>query len=385
MRNHTGIRTRLHAARLALLCLCAFAGTAGADALSLELGDWVRRTEAEWAVNPLVKLAAVAANPTAYRATRAVRVNGRILDIVPAEDPTYVYVSLESDCGMRVAMLTWRHTHLVEGSRLRAVLELPRDASGYSAAFVALAWAPEAVFTSGQVGPVTQSGAGATLLSVQPGTNPHVASGPRTIQGQAGGSSTYYGVDQTTGLPYYGPTRQETASANYGATSYQAPTSEALQYQAYCNLVRYCNQSLSQGQVDYLVRSLFEACAYYGVPRPLMAALIHAESRFNPTAKSPVGAQGLTQLMPGTARGLGVTSPYDIRQNIWGGTRFFADMLRRYASRGWSAQVTLGIAAYNAGPGAVDRAGGVPNYRETIGHVRKVTAIYSELYNKGYR
>lgn len=95
-------------------------------------------------------------------------------------------------------------------------------------------------------------------------------------------------------------------------------------------------------------------------------ALIWAESRFNPLAVSPAGAAGLAQLMPTTARELGVINRHDPRQNIDGGARYLRQMLDRFGS------VHLALAAYNAGPGAVMKPGGIPRNREAPGYVRSV-------------
>lgn len=102
----------------------------------------------------------------------------------------------------------------------------------------------------------------------------------------------------------------------------------------------------------------------------LLEAIAWRESRFRQTAVSPVGAIGVMQLMPGTARELGV-DPYDLYQNVDGGAAYFRRMLNRY-----QGDLVRALAAYNAGPGAVDRYGGVPPYRETQAYV---TAILGRL------
>ena len=109
-----------------------------------------------------------------------------------------------------------------------------------------------------------------------------------------------------------------------------------------------------------------EAELRHRLPPRLLQALIWAESRFNPLAVSPAGAAGLAQLMPATARELGVVNRHDPQQNIDGGARYLRQMLDRFGS------VHLALAAYNAGPGAVMKAGGIPKNRETPGYVKTV-------------
>ena len=104
------------------------------------------------------------------------------------------------------------------------------------------------------------------------------------------------------------------------------------------------------------------AARQHGVPEELFARLIQQESGWNPTARSHKGAMGLAQLMPATARSLGV-DPNDPRQNLEGGARYLAEQYRTFGS--WR----LALAAYNAGPNAVRKYGGVPPYKETKNYV----------------
>jgi hypothetical protein len=115
---------------------------------------------------------------------------------------------------------------------------------------------------------------------------------------------------------------------------------------------------------------ILAAAAHHGISQDLIRAVIQVESQFDRLAISTAGARGLMQLMPATARSMGVTDSFDARQNIFGGTRYLRSLLGRYGG-----DVSLAAAAYNAGEGAVARYNGIPPYKETQNYVRKVNAI----------
>lgn len=120
-------------------------------------------------------------------------------------------------------------------------------------------------------------------------------------------------------------------------------------------------------------REIADAAREFGLDPTLVAAVIRAESNFVSTAVSRKGARGLMQLMPATARYLGVARPFHPRENIRGGTAYLASLAKRFGA----TEVDLILAAYNAGEGSVEKYGGVPPYRETQGYVRKVNAFWS--------
>jgi soluble lytic murein transglycosylase-like protein len=124
----------------------------------------------------------------------------------------------------------------------------------------------------------------------------------------------------------------------------------------------------NRGRIEEMIR---EVSARYSVDPALIRAVIQTESNWNSTAVSSKGALGLMQLIPGTAQQMGVNNAFDPKQNLDGGVHYLQTLLRRY-----NGDLDKSLAAYNAGPGAVDRAGGVPRLHETRQYVQKITSSY---------
>jgi soluble lytic murein transglycosylase-like protein len=128
--------------------------------------------------------------------------------------------------------------------------------------------------------------------------------------------------------------------------------------------------SVSRSKIESIVR---RDAAAWRVDPALVEAVIAKESSFDPSATSSAGARGLMQLMPATAASLGVSDAYDPAENVRGGTRYLRGLLDRFGS------VELALAAYNAGPAAVDRFGGIPPYPQTHEYVRNVLSYYRRV------
>lgn len=131
------------------------------------------------------------------------------------------------------------------------------------------------------------------------------------------------------------------------------------------------NHQLNSGKASQFDTYIENSSHKHGVDKGLIHAVINTESGYNPNALSGSGAEGLMQLMPGTASGLGVENAFDPEQNIDGGTKYLRQMLDRY-----DGNIEWALAAYNAGPGNVDTHQGIPPYEETTNYVQKVIHDY---------
>jgi soluble lytic murein transglycosylase len=137
-------------------------------------------------------------------------------------------------------------------------------------------------------------------------------------------------------------------------------------YPSFQSQYRRLSSSKARAQYESLINAI---AAGHGMNPTVIRSIIEVESGFDPMAHSSKGAMGLMQLMPETAQYLGVTDPWDPTENITGGTKYISWLLRKY-----NGDLTKALAAYNAGPNAVDSYGGIPPYQETTDYVRNVLA-----------
>jgi hypothetical protein len=158
-----------------------------------------------------------------------------------------------------------------------------------------------------------------------------------------------------------------------GDSSYiDVPTSDIEGFEKDLSLPRMPEAQSSATSLVDLNQVVNTASAAYHLDPDLVNSVIHAESGFNSQAVSRKGAQGLMQLMPGTAGKLGVTNPLDPEANVQGGTRYLRELLERY-----NFDLVKALAAYNAGPLRVEQYRGVPPYRETRAYVAKIVRDYN--------
>ncbi len=151
------------------------------------------------------------------------------------------------------------------------------------------------------------------------------------------------------------------------------PTSSAHQFKLFLREKQNITKRYSDKKYDDIIS---KASRQYGVAFPLLKAIIKAESGFDPRAVSKKGAKGLMQIMPENFKPLGIKDPFDPSQNIHAGAQYFKQMYDRF-----NGKIALSLAAYNAGPAAVDRYKTIPPYEETEEYVRRVLKFYYNFKN----
>jgi soluble lytic murein transglycosylase-like protein len=175
-----------------------------------------------------------------------------------------------------------------------------------------------------------------------------------------------------SGLSYWSSTEHRWKPVPTSGAAIRAARSAATEVNSYLDgnphLNIRSNRIFTEQEID---AAIVQAAARHNVDPNLVRSVVKVESNFNPNAVSRKGAMGLMQLMPGTARSLNVTNPFDPEQNVDAGVRHLKRLLESYGGN-----VPLSLAAYNAGTGAVARSAGVPRYRETRNYVRRITNLY---------
>jgi soluble lytic murein transglycosylase-like protein len=254
----------------------------------------------------------------------------------------------------------------VPGARCTAVGQYRKDHSWQPAATLASAPAVGAVTAQATVAGSPASGAPTALAGGSP-TPAVAASAPPA---RSGGSRLVQG--------------QVYSYVQDGVRHYTSKKPKNLAHASAVRTIRYsfmetcyacaARPGVNFGKVrlntDAYRDEITAAAAQYGVDEAIVRAIIHAESAYNPNALSRVGAQGLMQLMPATARRFGVSNPFEPAQNIRGGVQYLAWLLKRF-----NGDLTLAAAGYNAGEGAVDKYKGVPPYSETQRYVVRVAQL----------
>jgi soluble lytic murein transglycosylase-like protein len=199
------------------------------------------------------------------------------------------------------------------------------------------------------------------------GATPNLPSGSTATSASGAAGSALAGTALPAGAPGQGST--SFAAALQAATTADTAPAAPVGAQGTADL----GATGSTSQYDPLIE---QAAARYGIDPAVLHGLIQQESGFDPEAQSGAGAAGLTQLMPGTASSLGVANPLNPAESIEGGARYLSQMMSRFGGNTEDA-----LAAYNAGPGAVQQYGGVPPYAETQSYVQKVLG-YAEAYRQ---
>ncbi len=199
-----------------------------------------------------------------------------------------------------------------------------------------------------------------TPAEAKPASATSAATGPRVVSGQV-----YSYVDKD-GVRNYSSARPSGLPAASVRTIHYTYIEKCYA----CGVRSGVNFNTLRLNTNAYQAEIAAAALEFGVEEAIVRAVIHAESAFNPNAISRAGAQGLMQLMPGTARRFGVNNAFDTAQNIRGGVQYLAWLLKRF-----NGDLTRAAAGYNAGEGAVDKYGGVPPYSETQTYVQRVGVL----------
>src|SRR5580692_5328716 len=199
------------------------------------------------------------------------------------------------------------------------------------------------------------------------------------VNGEAGNGSTSSTPSRVeasaprSAMVYWSATEHRFKPVPTSGAVMRAARSAASEVNSYLDGKGQNYQNLNRGFTQQDIDAAIDAAAVrHNVDPSLVRSVVKVESNFNPNAVSRKGAMGLMQLMPSTARSLSVANPFDPAQNVDAGVRHLRKLLDSYGGN-----VSLSLAAYNAGSGAVARSAGVPHFRETQNYVRRITDLYS--------
>ena len=329
-------------------------------------GDFLRARQA--ASSHLLTGAAAAdalRQPNAY-AGRVLETSATVSGIVSAGDDRTALLSTISTAGSQSVSLpipaglrgaAW----LDSGAQVRALLAVVPDDPALPSGLRLVAVAPEGDIVAAEVQAARLQAAKLTARRQSPLVS-------RSLPMRRTGRRTVYVADTNPGHPA-------------GALSARALSI----YGPYRSLVRRWNRRLSDADVDKITTSILYFSDINNLDPRLPVAMIIAESGFDLYSTSRTGAMGLSQLMPSTAHGLGVTNAYDPVQNIGAAVHILRGRLDSYGGAPANAgiipfnQIALTMAAYNAGPGAVKKYHGVPPYRETQRYIQRVASLYHQM------
>ena len=353
----------MNCVRLVILALCAcvvFSFAPAAQAQSAVTGFFAARRVAH--PLPAASLYAAQSRPSDY-AGQTFEVTARVSGFVSADDVRTALLSLGAlSLAARLPAERPENTWLTSGQTVRALVRVDKTGNDLGLSHLTLlAAAPEADLDALPPSPLSRSA-------------------PRTPYTSR--SWSYEGRRPTRSA--WAPSYAVPVAAPPGLT----PRAQAI-YAPYWNAVRGMNPRLSTSDVDKITSSILYFSDRNDIDPRLIMAMIICESGFDTHSTSRTGAMGLGQLMPATARGLGVTDAYDPVQNIAASVRLLRGHLDNYGGAPAHAgiipldQIALTMAAYNAGPGAVRRFHGVPPYRETRRYVAKVAALYAKMCGSG--
>lgn len=271
---------------------------------------------------------------------------------------------------------------LRDGERVKAVVTVPTDEAGK------LRFELRAIVMEGDL-PCEPAAAKAVpheAAATQPRTNTAVIPGaeqdvtPPQLKGGGSRVPRLAPIPVATGkMPRDG---KDGTWDPVGGIGYPILGAETLQ--VWMDWMRKFNPRLSDRQADWIARWVIYYSALNGVDHRLMFAMIKCESDFNPHCVSRAGAVGLTQLMPCNLKDFKVVNKWNVQEQVRAGVEHFKEMLDMWDGRSNYAQFALAAASYNAGPNAVKRAGGIPNYTETKNYVKKLGNLFAQLCKDGY-